>query len=122
MMPVDNHMQTREAEKAEALARIAEVLDELENQRREPDRWERDCLVHAFAAFFSGIYLLAATEARLALVPPNQHASDASLPSDPIFDRCNQLFLRRVFQAAQTWPTRPFPYFGPVELRGDLSN
>lgn len=118
MTPADDHMQTREAEKAKELAEIAVVLNEMDVQRRHPDRWERACLVQAFAAIFSGGYSLAATEARLALVPPDQRSPQANLPSDPIFDQCDLPLLRRVFDAAQAEPASRFSHFGPVELKG----
>lgn len=113
----DDRMQEREAEKAEALAEIAVALNQMDAEHRHPDRWERVCLVHAFAAVFSGCYSLAATEAGHALLPPAQRSPKAMLTSDTIFDQCDLPLLWRVFRAARAEPASRFPHFGPVELK-----
>ena len=63
----DDHIKQREAEKADALANISLVLNRLQDERRQPNAWERVHLVYAFFAVFAGCYGLAATEARIAL-------------------------------------------------------
>ena len=117
MASSDCHMQERETEKAKALADIATALHSIGDEQRDPDRWERVCLVRAFAAAFSGCYSLAAAEAQLALTLPSERSPTASLPNDPIFNQCDLSPLMRVLPAARAEPARRFPHFGRVGVR-----
>lgn len=107
----DVHLMTPENEKAAALDAIDATLETLEKEQRNPDDWERVCLLRAFAAIFSGGYNLAVAEAQLALVPPNKRSPESELPTDPNFDRYDLPMLRLVFQTAQSEPVRRFPIF-----------
>jgi hypothetical protein len=111
------HIQSRQAEKSVAVAEISLALDQLAEQRRNPDQWERVCLVHAFAAVFSGCYRLAAVEARLAMTPPSERSPYANLPADPFFDRCDLPLLKQVLREAAAEPVCEFPHLGPVQIR-----
>jgi hypothetical protein len=110
------HMQQRKIEKDTATDEIAVTLNRLMGEQREPDPWERVCLVRALSEVFSGCYSLAMTDARLALTPPDQQTPFTSLAVDPFFDRCDLQLLSRALRAAVVEPVRPFPHLGPVEL------
>ena len=59
----DEHIQARTQERDLALAEIANALASMDQERRNPDRWERVCLMHAFAALMTGCYGIALSEA-----------------------------------------------------------
>jgi hypothetical protein len=52
----------------------AVTLNRLMGEQREPDYWERVCLVRALSEVFSGCYSLAMADARLALTAPIKEA------------------------------------------------
>jgi hypothetical protein len=112
----DEHRQSREAEKATAVAEVASVLHWLAEERRNPDPWERVCLVRAFAAVFSDCYGLATAEARFAMTPANQRSPSANLPTEPFFDRCDLQLLMQVLKEATAAPVRQFPHLGPIVI------
>jgi len=117
MSPADElHLQQRKIEKDTATDEIAVTLNRLMGEQREPDPWERVCLVRALSEVFSGCYSLAMTDARLALTPPDQQTPLATLAVDPFFDRCDLQLLSRVLRAAIVEPVQRFPHLGPVEL------
>jgi len=111
-----NHMQKRESEKADALANIMVALNGMQDERRQPDDWERVHLVYAFFAFFAGCYALATTEARLSLTPTGQRGPNAKLPTDSIFHHADLPWLTKLWQAARAEPAMELPHFGPVTL------
>ena len=74
-MTLSEQLQERQADKDNALAEIAVVLDRLETEARNPDAWERGFLVHALSAQFAGLYRFATMDARLALATPAEHAA-----------------------------------------------
>lgn len=117
MNPQDAHMQEREEARNVALADIAAALQMMEHERRNPDAWERVCLVQALVAAFSGCYELAISEARLALTTPDQRSPTTILPNDPIFSRCDLPLLMQVWHAAKAEPVKEFPNLGPVMLK-----
>jgi hypothetical protein len=110
------HMQQRKIEKNTATDEIAVTLNRLMGEQREPDPWERVCLVRALSEVFSGCYSLAMMDARLTLTPADQQSPFTSLSVDPFFDRCDLQLLSRVLRAAIVEPVRRFPHLGPVEL------
>lgn len=112
----DAHMQGREEARNIALADIAAALQVMEHERRNPDAWERVCLVQALTAVFSGCYELATSEARLALITLDQRSPTTNLPHDPILSRCDLPLLMRVLRAAKAEPVKQFPHLGPVVL------
>jgi hypothetical protein len=83
MTPDEMHLQERRVEKDTAAAEPGIVLNRLKEEGRNPDHWERVCLVHALSEVFPGCYSLAITDARLALTPPHQRSPLARLPIDP---------------------------------------
>lgn len=113
----DVHMQEREEARNVALADIAAALQVMEHERRNPDAWERVCLVQALIAIFSGCYELATSEARLALISPDQRSPTTNLPNDPIFSRCDLPLLMQAWLAAKSEPVKQFPHFGPIVLK-----
>jgi hypothetical protein len=117
MNPSDDHMQQRQAEKDEALADIAVVLDAIEHEHRNPDQWERVHLARAFAAMFSGGYSSAMCEARIALALPSERSQNAKLPHTTFLERCDLSLLMRVWHEAKAESVKPFPHFGRVVLK-----
>jgi hypothetical protein len=117
-MPDEMHMQRRGNEKDAAIAKIARVLNELGEQRRNPDHWERVCLVRALSEVFSGCYSLALTDAHHALTPLDERSPFAKLPNDPLFDRCDLGLLWRALHEAKGEPVREFPHLGPIIVTG----
>ena len=113
----DAYLNARAAEKSDAMAAIAVELNAIEVRRQNPDLWERLCLLRAFQGIFSGCYGLAVTEARLSMVPPDQHTPAHQLPIDPITNRADLQFLFRIARVAADEPVHPFPRFGPVEVQ-----
>ena len=114
MSALDDRFLTRDADKAQALGEIAAVLAMIDAAHREPDVWERLCLLRAFSLLSAGCYLLAALEAR-----------DASLtPSVPMDDRADQTVIERLdlftlFEAlkeAMAEEPRAYPHLGPMAL------
>ena len=108
------HLQERERERRNAVAAIDEAFDAIEQQQREPDQWERVYLVHALSSLSRGIYLLARTEADLALTPPDERSPTPELPADPILNECDVARLRDVLRAIAAEPVRPYQHFGPM--------
>jgi hypothetical protein len=111
-----DHMQRREGDKANAVADIGLALHVIDQQRRNPDTWERVYLVHALSSTFAGCYGLASTEAQLAMTPPDQRGAMPASSTDPIFDRCDLPLLMKALRAAQEEPVREFPHLGPIVL------
>ena len=114
MSVLDDRYLTRDADKAQALGEIAAVLAMIDAAHREPDVWERLCLLRAFSLLSAGCYLLAALEAR-----------DASLtPALPMDDRVEQTVIERLdlftlFEAlkeAMAEEARAYPHLGPMAL------
>jgi hypothetical protein len=101
------HLRKREAEKAAAVEALSEVISGIEARRREPDRWERDCLAHAFRMMSSGLYGAARTEVTSAWTPPSGRSSPL-LPSDPAIDGFNLAVLKDLLGRAEAEPVKPF--------------
>ena len=110
------NLEDRKVERDTAIAEIATVLDRLEAERRDPDHWERICLVRALSAVFAGCYSLATAEARLAGTPPDQRSPSADRLTDPILSRCDLSLLTRALHAVMQEPLREFPHLGPVVI------
>jgi hypothetical protein len=112
----EKYLRMRAAERAAAIAEITFVLDQFKKDRRNPDLWERYCLVRALSAAFSGCYRLASVEARFALTPPDLRGRDANLPTDPLFDRCDLSLLGDVLREVDAAPLREFAHLGPIQV------
>lgn len=117
-MDADEHMRERTAERDSAAADFWAAQNMLAQERRQPDAWERVCLVRALSAMSSGCYTLASVEARLAMTPPDQRSPSTKLPIDPIFARADVTLLERVCRAISAEPVLRYPHFGPIELTG----
>ncbi len=102
----------RESKKQHAMEAVQAVFSRLEGEGRNPDFWECRCLTEAIGAIYRGIYELGATEAFLALTPPERRAA----PSNPATERqqYNLPTLRQAFDTAVKAPLRRFPHFGPI--------
>jgi hypothetical protein len=104
----------REAEaqrrKVEAEKVVEAALDLIENGDVELDAWQRAQLAGAINSIFRGAYLLALTQARLALVVDH---SDAGIELDPQIADMDVARFRKVLAEAQAEPARAFPHFGP---------
>jgi hypothetical protein len=110
-------MRDRKDEKDRASADIAAAI---EAERREPDNWERMCLVQAIVHVFAGAYRLALSNAELARTPVDQRSPLCSPPSEPSFDHCSLALLKRALVEAEAEPVRKFPSFGPIEFSGEI--
>ncbi|HEX4764779.1 MAG TPA: hypothetical protein VH414_00725 [Lichenihabitans sp.] len=115
-------MEVREADrgrlksdKGEAVAAVWEMVSILEAERRNPDAWERTCLMRALSDLFSGRYGLALCEARLARTPAKQRSPTAALSTDPVTARLDVALIRKVMTHVDAEPLR-YPHFGPVVL------
>lgn len=117
---LDSHEQDRTAEKDHATAEIAAVIASIEAERRQPDPWERMCLVQAISQIFMGAYRLACSNAELARTPIAQRSPLSAAPGEPLLDRCDLALLRRALVEAEEEPVRRFPSFGPIAFRGVL--
>jgi hypothetical protein len=119
--PDEMHMNNRTIERDTACAEIGLALNRLSDERRNPDLWERVCLVRALGEVFSGCYGLAITDARLALIPPKERSPTAKLPIDPFIERCDLPLLMKAWRAAMVEPVRQFPHLGPIVVDGRAS-
>ena len=65
------------ASQLETLARrFTAALDLLDTQRREPDRWEVECLTYALGAMGCGLYLAAEVELEAFARPMSERTSE----------------------------------------------
>jgi hypothetical protein len=63
------HLREREAEKQDAVTAVEEALAHIEQQKREPDQWERVFIAEAVGAIFRGNYGVACTDVGVAMTP-----------------------------------------------------
>jgi hypothetical protein len=70
------------------------ALDHLDSERREPDRWEEECLSYALGAMGCGMFLVAEVELAAFFRPVHERSPDAlaALASKPA--RFNKHMLR----------------------------
>jgi len=73
---------------------FAAALDHLDAERREPDRWEEECLSYALGAMACGMFLVAEVELAAFSRPVHERSPDAlaALASKPA--RFNKDMLR----------------------------
>jgi hypothetical protein len=112
---LDERLRTRAADKAQALGEIAAVLAIVDGAQREPDAWERLCLLRAFSLIEAGAYTLAVLEARDAWLPPATPLA-ADRVNESLLTRCNLATLFEALQAAMGEEVRAYPHLGPVAL------
>ena len=114
MNVLDDRMQTRNADKAQALGEIATVLARIDADHREPETWERLCLLRAFSLIASGCYLLAVMEARDATMRPT-HAMDER-EAEPVIEGLDLLTMFEALKEAMAEDARLYPHLGPMAL------
>jgi hypothetical protein len=115
MSVIDDRMQIRAADRAQALGEIAAVLAMVDGAQREPDPWERLCLLRAFSLISAGCYNLAVLEARDASLPPTRPVEDDRL-AEPVLVHCDLATLFDALQEAMGEEVRAYPHLGPVAL------
>jgi hypothetical protein len=115
MSVIDDRLQIRAADRAPALGEIAAVLAMVDGAQREPDAWERLCLLRAFSLIGAGCYNLAVLEARDSSLPPTRPVEDDRL-SEPVLVHCNLATLFEALQEAMGEEVRAYPHLGPVAL------
>ena len=110
----DDRMQTRGADKAQALGEVAAVLARIDAEHRDPGTWERLCLLRAFSHISAGCYLIAVIETRDAMLDPNANLED--LPTEPVIQRLDLPTLFAALKEAMGEDARLYPHVGPMAL------
>ena len=106
----------RQAEQNVAVEAVVEILDTIEDERRDPDLWERAHIVRSINCIFRGLYALAVTEARLALTPLEQRGvGDRAFADDPLLADIS-LRTARLALAEAALVVVEHPSFGPIKL------
>lgn len=114
MNEFDRRLQVRGADKAQALGDIAAVLAMIDAGQREPEPWERLCLLRAFSLVASGLYLLASLEAREASLAPAKNVDD--FLADPVLERCDLPTFFEALKESMGEEPRLYPHLGPTAL------
>ena len=114
MTALDERLQTRNADKAQALGEIAAVLAMIDAEHRDPETWERLCLLRAFSLISAGCYLLAVAEARDASLQPTRPLDE--IAAEPVIERCDLLTLFEALKEAMAEDARLYPHLGPMAL------
>lgn len=114
MSSVDEIYETRKADKAQALGEIAAVLAMIDAEHRDPDAWERLCLLRAFSLTSAGCYLLAVFEARDASLKPTIALGDRT--EEPTLEHCDLPTLFEALKEAMAEEARPYAHLGPMAL------
>jgi hypothetical protein len=109
-------LAARAAEKASAVEAIEYAMAAVEGQGREPDVWERECLVEAVGALFRGLYSLASVNAENALTPADRRSAFGLTEDD--LAHCDMSSLARAFAIAVAEPVRPSGHLGPIVFAG----
>ena len=111
MNSTDPQLEQRTADRDRAIEAIAKILDTVEAQSRQLDDWEKMSVASALNSVVRGAYLLALTEANLAMKPIHQPA-ELKVRLEPQIAELDLDGLRRVLADAQAEPVREFPAFG----------
>lgn len=114
MNAIDDRLRLRSADKAQALGEIAAVLAMIDSAGREPDGWERLCLLRAFSLVGSGCYNLATLEARDASLAPTRAMEDTL--AEPVLAHCELAVLFEALKEAMGEEPRAYPHLGPLAL------
>ncbi len=110
----DDRMETRGADKAQALGDIASVLAKIDAHHRDPEPWEQLCLIRAFSLISAGCYLLASLEARDAAHPPSKDIGARA--DEPVLRRCDLGTMFEALKEAMAEDARLYPHLGPMAL------
>lgn len=114
MTTLDDRLQTRSADKAQALGELAAVLAMIDAEHRDPDPWERLCLLRAFSLIAAGCYLLAVLEARDASLKPPDTIDE--IAAEPTIQRLDLPTLFEALKEAMAEDPRLYPHLGPMAL------
>ena len=114
MNTIDDRLQLRSADKAQALGEIAAVLAMIDSAGREPDPWERLCLLRDFSLVSSGCYNLAVLEACDASLAPMRAMDD--MLAEPVLAHCDLPVLFEALKEAMGEEPRAYPHLGPLAL------
>ena len=114
MTTLDDRTRMRSADKAQALGEIAAVLAMIDAEHREPDEWERLCLLRAFSLVSAGCYLVAAIEAREASARPSRSPTDVA--AEPVLQKLDLPTLFEALKESMAEDARLFPHLGPMAL------
>lgn len=114
MSVLDDRMETRAADKAQALGEIAALLAMIDSAKRDPDPWERLCLLRAFSLIAAGCYGLAVLEARDASYEPTRPLDE--IAEEPVIAHCDLLTLFEALKEAMAEDARLYPHLGPMAL------
>ena len=110
---IDERLQTRNADKAQALGEIAAVLALIDAEHREPTGWERLCVLRAFSLVSSGCYLLAVMDARDAAKAPQDMSERGE---EPVLGSCDLSAMFEALKEAMAEDARIYPHLGPMAL------
>ena len=114
MSAFDDRMRTRNADKAQALGAVAAVLAAIDASHREPNTWERLCVLRAFSLIASGCYLLAVMEARDASMKPNLELDDRC--AETVIETLELPVMFEALRESMAEDARLYPHLGPMAL------
>lgn len=114
MSLLERRMQTRSADKAQALGEVATLLALIDSEQREPNTWERLCLLRAFSLIAAGCYGLALLETRELAAKPRPDLRE--MDSEPVLEACTLGTLFEALKEAMAEEARLYPHLGPLAL------
>ena len=86
----------------------------IDAEHRDPDAWERLCLLRAFSLISAGCYLLAVMEARDASLRPS--GSIEEIAAEPTIQRIDLPTLFEALKESMAEDARLYPHLGPMAL------
>ena len=86
----------------------------IDAEHRDPDTWERMCLLRAFSLISAGCYLLAVMEARDASLKPPGALDE--IAAEPVIQRIDLLTLFEALKESMAEDARLYPHLGPMAL------
>ena len=97
------------SQRASAEEAVANAIDQIEHDGREPDAWERTHLIGSISLLFRGAYPLAGLWAVEALTPLKLRSLTAKIGEGPLYDCCTISLLRAGLSGALAEPLRLRP-------------
>lgn len=107
------HMARRAAEKADAVDDLDYIMAVIEGEGREPDAWEKDCIVEGLGHALRGNYGLVYAEVDAALTPAEERGA-LSPDVAAKWHGFGIARLRRVLRIVATEPAQAWQHFGPI--------
>jgi hypothetical protein len=104
------HHAERVRQHGEALEVLSQALSGIEQQRREPDAWERDNLLFAIGLVLRGGYIAVQAVVAHAQTPPNERMKLADNPDLAVADL---RFLQSALAEAAAQPVRDYATVAP---------